>query len=99
MEHGFHPLTRGSPADLYLDPGDVTNSRYDRGPAYYVDNPRDYRYCTVLCCTVLYCTVLYRARTPPPAYRVPIRPIPLQRPSFSSRPIQGSYPYPQHSYR
>ena len=81
MEHGFHPLTRGSPADLYLDPGDVTNSRYDRGPAYYVDNPRD-----------------YRARTPPPAYRVPIRPIPLQRPSFSSRPIQG-YPYPQHSYR
>ena len=79
MEHGFHPLTRGSPADLYLDPGDVTNSRYDRGPAYYVDNPRD-----------------YRARTPPPAYRVPIRPIPLQRPSFSSRPIQG-YPYPQHS--
>ena len=82
MEHGFHPLTRGSPADLYLDPGDVTNSRYDRGPAYYVDNPRD-----------------YRARTPPPAYRVPIRPIPLQRPSFSSRPIQGSYPYPQHSYR
>ena len=57
----------------------MTNSRYDRGPAYYVDNPRD-----------------YRARTPPPAYRVPIRPIPLQRPSFSSRPIQG-YPYPQHS--
>ena len=60
----------------------MTNSRYDRGPAYFVDNPRD-----------------YRARTPPPAYRVPIRPIPLQRPSFSSRPIQGSYPYPQHSYR
>ena len=71
IQHGFHPMTRGSPPNIY-DPKDSTNSRYDKGPAYYVDDPQEYSH----------------------KYKI----IPLTRPSFTSRPIQGKYPYPRHQY-
>ena len=41
IHHGFHPMTRAPPPDIY-DPKDSTNSRYDKGPAYFVDDPQQY---------------------------------------------------------
>ena len=62
LEHGFHPMIRSRDRPHY----DVTNSRYDRDPGVYVDNPRG-RY-----------------------NHYEYKPIPLRRPSFTSRPIKWS---------
>ena len=44
IEHGFHPITAITRASSRVshDPRDVTNSRYDDGPAYYHDNPKEF---------------------------------------------------------
>ena len=87
MEHGFHPVSKMSNKDSNNDigvTGDVTNSRYDKGPAYFIDLPRQYY------------DHHKRHPTKPPNKRYnPYRtiPIPLKQPSFISRPIRG-YPYP-----
>ena len=89
VEHGFHPMSQMSNVDNYNDigvSGDVTNSRYDRGPAYFIDLPRNYND--------------HHKRHPtksPYKHYNPYRtiPIPLKQPSFSSRPIRG-YPYPRN---
>ena len=85
MEHGFHPVSKMSNKDSYNDiGGDVTNSRYDKGPAYFIDLPRQY-----------YDHHKRHPTKPPYKHYNPYRtiPIPLKQPSFTSRPIRG-YTYP-----
>ena len=76
-----------SDQDIYS--GDVTNSRYDKGPVYFVDQPRKYK--------DNHKSLFYPTKTsykPVSPYRT--IPIPLKQPSFTSRPIRG-YPYPRNN--
>ena len=87
MEHGFHPMAQMSDQDIYS--GDVSNSRYDKGPVYFVDQPRKYK--------DNHKSLFYPTKTsykPVSPYRT--IPIPLKQPSFTSRPIRG-YPYPRNN--
>ena len=70
LQHGFHPMIYPRDRDPYYD---VTNSRYDRDPGLYVDNPRD--------------PGLYNDNNRRPSFQY--RPIPLRRPSIESRPLHG----------
>lgn len=87
VEHGFHPISQMSNVDRFDDiREDVTNSRFDKGPAYFIDLPRKYN------------DHHTRHPTRPPyEHYNPYRtiPIPLKQPSFTSRPIRG-YPYPRN---
>ena len=72
--------------DISSSSGDITNSRYDKGPAYFIDLPRKYH------------DHHNRHPTKPPYKHFnPYRtiPIPLKKPSFTSRPIRG-YSYPRN---